>query len=92
MPKGYYIPAEWAEVIDLLELHGVKLERTAKEIRGEFSTYRLREPKWSSTPFEGRLSVDFKIDPVREKRTIPAGSVYVPMNQRAARVALPCSW
>jgi hypothetical protein len=88
VPKGYYVPAEWIEILERLELHGVKTERTTKEIQGEFATYRLKEPKWSATPFEGRLAVDFKVVPVKEKRTIPAGSVYVPMNQRAARVAL----
>jgi hypothetical protein len=88
MPKGYYVPAEWGEVIERLALHGVKTERTTREIRGEFATYRLKEPKWSTTPFEGRLAVDFRVVPGKEQRVIPAGSVYVPMNQRAARVAL----
>lgn len=88
MPKGYYVPAEWIEVIERLEWHGVKFERTTKEIQGEFSTYRLKEPKWTTVPFEGRLAVDFKALAVKEKRTIPVGSVYVPMNQRAARVVL----
>ena len=66
----------------------MKFERTTKEIQGEFSTYRLKEPKWTTVPFEGRLAVDFKALAVKEKRTIPVGSVYVPMNQRAARVVL----
>ncbi|MCX6588784.1 MAG: M14 family metallopeptidase [Acidobacteria bacterium] len=88
VPKGYYVPAEWSEVIERLALHGVRTERTTREVRGEFATYRLTEPKWSTTPFEGRLTVDFRVTPVKEKRVIPAGSVYVPMNQRAARVAL----
>lgn len=88
VPKGYYVPAEWSEVIERLALHGVRTERTTRELRGEFSTYRLTEPKWSTAPFEGRLTVDFRVTPVKEKRVIPAGSVYVPMNQRAARVAL----
>lgn len=88
VPKGYYVPAEWTEVIERLALHGVRTERTTRELRGEFSTYRLTEPKWSTAPFEGRLTVDFRVTPGKEKRVIPAGSVYVPMNQRAARVAL----
>lgn len=88
VPKGYYVPAEWTEVIERLALHGVRTERTTRELRGEFATYRLTEPKWSTAPFEGRLTVEFRVTPVKEKRVIPAGSVYVPMNQRAARVAL----
>jgi hypothetical protein len=88
VPKGYHVPAEWTELIERLALHGVRTERTTRELRGEFATYRLTEPKWSTAPFEGRLTVDFRVTRVKEKRVIPAGSVYVPMNQRAARVAL----
>ena len=53
----------------------MKFERTTKEIQGEFSTYRLKEPKWTTVPFEGRLAVDFNALAVKEKRTIPVGSV-----------------
>lgn len=87
-PKGYYIPAEWKEVIDRLAWHGIRTERVPAPITQEFQTWRLRQPKWTAAPFEGRLQVSYKIEPTKETRTIPAGSVFVPMNQRAARVAL----
>jgi hypothetical protein len=46
------------------------------------------EAKWAERPYEGRHRASFRSDVVRESRRLPAGAVLVPMNQRAARVAL----
>src|ERR1035438_2834626 len=41
MPLGYLIPSAWKEVADILALHGVEMERTAKPLTQEFETYRF---------------------------------------------------
>ncbi|BDC52941.1 hypothetical protein F183_A52560 [Bryobacterales bacterium F-183] len=88
-PKGYIVPASQGEVIELLKLHGVRAEPVTKERVEEFTTYRLLQPRFASAPFEGRFLVNaFEQKTSKEKHTIPAGSVYVPMEQRAARVAM----
>jgi hypothetical protein len=87
-PKGYYLSAEWPEAIERLELHGIRYQKIDKPLDQEFSTWRLTNPKWNSTPFEGRIMVSFESQPVKERRVLPAGSVYVPLNQRSARVAM----
>ncbi len=43
MPLGYLIPAAFSSVADLLALHGVEMERTAKPIEQVFETYRFSE-------------------------------------------------
>lgn len=88
VPLGYIVPVQWTSVIDLLKLHGVKTEVLPKEVSGEFETYRFFDVKWAERPFEGRHRVEFTSALTREQMTLPAGSVYVPMNQRAGRVAL----
>jgi hypothetical protein len=87
-PLYYTIPPQWKDVIDVLQMHGVKLERLQKPVTLEVESYRLIEPKWASAPFENRITVTAKINPIKEARTYPAGSVVVPMDQEAANVAI----
>ena len=88
MPLGYLLPAAWQGLAGLLALHGVEMERTAKPIEQEFETYRFTGTKFADAPFEGRVMVDFKVKPVREKVAFPVGSYWIPMRQRRARLIL----
>jgi len=88
-------------VIDVLQAHGLRLRRTARAWEGEIETYRCEGASWHARPFEGRQVLFVPGEggarttaspgtcaPVRERRSFPAGSVVVPMDQRAARVAI----
>jgi len=87
-PTAYIIPPQYKDVISVLRAHGLKLlTRTASQ-EVDIESYRLSEPKWATTPFEGRITVTAKQTLVREKRNFPAGSVVVPLDQPAAEVAI----
>ena len=88
MPLGYLIPSAWKALADELALHGVEMERTTKPMEQEFETYRFSGVKFGTAPFEGRVMVDFEAKPVKEKIEIPAGSYWVPLKQRRARLIL----
>jgi Zinc carboxypeptidase len=88
MPLGYLIPAAWKEVADLLALHGVEMERTTKPLERQFETYRFSKVAYANAPQEGHIAVNFEAQPVTEKIAIPAGSYWVPMKQRRARLIL----
>jgi murein tripeptide amidase MpaA len=89
MPLGYLIPAAFKDIADLLVLHGVEMERIAKPITQEFETYRFANITWSNGPNEGHIMLNtFDSRLVKEKIMIPAGSYWVPMNQRRARLIL----
>lgn len=87
-PLFYIIPPQWKEVIEILEAHGVKFERTAKTLKIEVESYRLTEPKWAQNSFEGRLPLNFKTNPLKEIREFPANSVIVPLEQETGNVIL----
>ncbi len=92
-PRAYIVPAQWAPVIDVLKAHGLKLLRTTKSWQGEVETYRCERPTWQQPSFEGHHLASWPKNPnpcraVREKMGFAAGSVVVPMDQRAARVAV----
>jgi hypothetical protein len=88
MPLGYLIPAAWKELAGVLALDGVEMERTAQPIEQEFETYRFSGTKFAASSSEGRVTVSFEATPVKEKVAIPAGSYWVPLKQRRARLIL----
>lgn len=88
-PAGYIVPRQWSEVIALLARHGVRTEPLTESLQGEFDTWRFENVRFASRPFEGRFqAAGFDAKPVRERRQLPAGSVWVPVAQRAGKVAM----
>ena len=99
-PAAYIVPAQWTQVIEVLAAHGLRLLRTARPWQGEVGAWRCDDLKWQEHPFEGRHPL-FEGEgaagrpghlgacaAVREQMWFPAGSAVVPMDQRAAKVAV----
>jgi hypothetical protein len=86
------VPAQWTPVIDVLEAHGLKLLRTTKPYEAEVEVYRCETPTWAQQSFEGHHLASWKTpNPCklgREKTSFPVSSVVVPVDQRAAKVAI----
>jgi hypothetical protein len=87
-PLYYLVPPQWRQAAEVLAAHGLRLKRLARPATVEVESYRFREVKFNPSSFEGRVLVTFKTEPVREKRTYPAGTLVVPLAQAASRVAL----
>jgi hypothetical protein len=88
-PLAYLVPPQWAEVIERLELHNLKIERLNSPQSLLVETYRLTQPKWAPGAFESRIMLrDFKIEKVTGVREFPAGSALVRLQQPAAQVAI----
>jgi hypothetical protein len=95
-PRAYIIPSQWKDVIEIVEAHGVRTQRTVKDWVGEVDVYRCNTPQWQQRSFEGHHLVSWAKASVeqpacrtlREKMMFPAGSVVVPLDQRAAQVAI----
>jgi len=88
-PAAYAIPVQWTAIIDKLDAHGIRYRRLDHPLTIHAEGYQLDQPKWASQPFEGHLMLrDFALHNVARDVTLPAGSVIVPMDQRAANVAI----
>ena len=87
LPEAYIVPVEWAQIVDRLELHGVRFERLREPAEVSIRTWRFHDAKWRERPYEGRHPVTFTAEPHHELRMFPAGSAVVDMNQPLARVA-----
>ena len=88
MPLGYLIPSAWTGVAELLKLHGVEMERIAKARDEEFETYRFTNTRFQAASNEGHVMLDFEARLVKEKIAIPAGSYWVGLKQRRARLIM----
>jgi len=61
----------------------------SKDIELEVETIRLSDPKLATFPYQGVVMVeDFEVSREREKRSIPAGSLWIPADQPSFEVAV----
>jgi hypothetical protein len=88
LPLAYAIPPEWKSVVEILKLHGVRVERIEHPQTRAAEVYRFRNVTWAEQPFEGHHLVRFVAEKATETRTIPAGWFLIPMNQRTGRLIL----
>jgi Zinc carboxypeptidase len=85
---GYVIPAADAEwMSEKLTLHGIRFERVPQaRSDAQLETFRATKVAYSKAPFEGRTTLTFEGQWQAEKRTVPTGSLFVPIAQPNARV------
>ena len=86
LPEAYIIPAEWKEVINVLEYHGIEMGVIPRETILPVETYRFSDYQWDRSPYEGRFRLHTKALSFPREQIFPAGSVLVPMNQASARL------
>ncbi|MEB2773883.1 M14 family metallopeptidase [Algoriphagus sp. D3-2-R+10] len=82
VPKAYWIPVEWSEIIDKLKTHGFDMEtlEVAKEVNMELST--ITEYKLSNQPYEGRFRFQsFELEKEYRKVILNPGTVRVKTDQ-----------
>ncbi|MEP7187327.1 MAG: M14 family metallopeptidase, partial [Rhodanobacter sp.] len=88
-PVAYAVPAQWTQVIDKLDAHGITYRRLDHPMTIHAEGYQLGDPTWATKSFEGHLMLrHFTVHAVDRQITLPTGSVIVPMDQRAANVAI----
>jgi hypothetical protein len=87
VPAAYYVPAELAGAVDRLRAHGVRLEPLAESVTRDVEEFRIDSTAVADQPFQGhherRLMGAYR----SVRRTLPAGTYRVPMDQPLARLA-----
>ena len=87
-PVAYIVPAQWAEVIEVINAHGLKTRTLTEAKSFEVESYRFINVAWPNEPFEGRHMPRFETQSVIETREFPPGSLVIPLAQPLARIAL----
>ena len=87
---GYLVPAAYARVVsEKLALHGVQFRTLDKPLSAaDVEVFRASKAKPAPATFEGRSIFKLEGDWSREKRDIPAGSLFVPIAQARSELAL----
>ncbi len=86
IPEAYIIPPEWTEVIQKLQIHGVKTFTLNRETKINIGSYSFKNIKFRQNSYEGRQTVSFEAVELKEERMFPAGSVVVETNQPSAKI------
>jgi len=88
-PRGYLVLAGWPQIEELIVGHGLRASTLSDDAELEVETIRLAEPRFASSSYQGAVMVeDFEISRQSERRSIPAGSLWVPADQPAFEVAV----
>jgi len=88
VPLAYVVPPEWTSVAEVLRAHRIRTNVLEKEVAVDVESYRFSDVTWQSRPYEGRHPVTYAVKAMKERRVYRKGSLVVPMDQRAARVAV----
>jgi hypothetical protein len=87
-PAAYVVPAGWPAVEERLAAHGIPFRKLERTVVAEVETFRAKDPTFSAAPWQGRIRVQAAISSRKEKRTLPAGSLYVPLDHTLATLAM----
>ena len=71
LPKAYIIPVQWKEVIEKLRLHHVKFSELQNDTLLTVSTYQIENVKWNTRSFEGRIMLNYDVNPVEKMMKFP---------------------
>jgi hypothetical protein len=86
VPKGYVIPAEYREIIDLLDVHGIHVIKLGADRTLEVEEYTFSDFQFNSRPYEGRQCVQVQCRKKRQRGTFKKGSYIVLTEQRCRRI------
>lgn len=87
-PAGYIVPAGWRSFEERLALHGIRFRRLARAVTLPVGTFRASEATYQTPSYQGRVRMKAKIAKATERREVPAGSLWVPLDTELAPVAM----
>ena len=87
IPKGYWVPSTWPEIIEKLEMHGIAMTRLEEAREVDVQMIRLVDPKLDQSGYEGKVRMRAELKPEDMKYRFPKGSVYVPTDQPLGKLA-----
>lgn len=87
-PAAYLVPAGWPRIEEKLAAHGLRFTKVDAPRTLSVGTFRASEAAFETSSYQGRVRVRAKIARATETRTVPAGSLYVPLDDALAPVAM----
>ncbi|RVU41250.1 carboxypeptidase [Rheinheimera riviphila] len=88
VPTAYWIPPQYQDVIQRLEIHGVKMSRLTATKTLELQQLVASKPEFASKSFEGRVGVSATFTPQWRQLELVPGSVRVSTDQPLGALAV----
>ena len=88
VPAAYWIPPQYQDVIQRLEIHGVKMSRLTTTKTMELQQLVAAKPEFASKSFEGRVGVSATFTPQWRQLELVPGSVRVSTDQPLGALAV----
>jgi len=80
-PRGYLVLPGWPAVEQRLVDHGLVFERLSAARAVEVESLRMTAPAFAPRPYQGRTRVAPEVTRTRERREVPAGTLWIPAAQ-----------
>ena len=80
-PRGYVVLPGWTEISRRIAAHGLRYETLPQSREADVETTRLSDPVFAAASYQGRTRVSATARRELERRTIPAGSLWIPADQ-----------
>jgi hypothetical protein len=87
LPAGYFLPAAAGEVVALLRLHGVQVQRLEAAWTDTVEAVQAGQLAWPPREFQGHHLLAVTATYARALRTLPAGTYFVSTAQPLGRLA-----
>jgi len=85
-PYAYLVPASFTRALENLERHGVELDELRRDAKLNVEAYRIDKIK-ASKPFQKHSMLSVDATPLKDNRTVKAGTIVVRTNQRLGTLA-----
>jgi hypothetical protein len=86
VPEAYCIPEQFAHIAARLALHDIEVESLRDAHSCKVERYKLSDPVFAATPYEGRMCVTCFTESYTEEIILEEGTLIVPTRQRSVRV------
>lgn len=82
LPKAYWIPAEWPQIIEKIKAHGIKFEVIKESKKLTVEQDFITNYKLSNQPSEGKIRFqEFKSEPIQREISYLPGSIQILVDQ-----------
>ncbi len=90
-PRGYLVPPGWPVIEERLVGHGLVTQRLRSPVELDVETIRISEPRQgrrSRPSYQGRTTLSVNVERRMERRSFPAGTLWIPADQPDFEVAV----
>jgi hypothetical protein len=82
LPREYIVPQEWSGLIDIMKLHGVKVQKIDDDARYIVEKYKFSNVSFADRPYEGRFIPNYDMKLFVDTADVRKGSFLIETNQR----------